>query len=109
MNIMKLTDIKSTILIILLMCICFFIQTYYEIEYLDVENTPDTNKEYIDGNTNNVNLLSASTNNANAITQLKKDIEELKTSLNTKINANTERLDKAQIKLTNLLSSTNPE
>jgi DNA repair exonuclease SbcCD ATPase subunit len=111
MNIMKLTDIKSTILIILFMCICFFIQTYYEIENFDAtKSLPESNRKDIKSLSENLE----STNNAIKIAQLKNDLEELKTSFNSKytllenkLNTNTTRLDTAQKEVTTLLTPTN--
>jgi protein subunit release factor A len=113
MNIMKLVDIKSTILIILVMCMCFFIQTYYEIENMtNIKTTVD--------NTVDITKLSGTLDNKitiDEIDKLKKDLKELKTTLNDKYNSlektlnekidtNTTRLDEAKIKLKTLLTPT---
>jgi peptidoglycan hydrolase CwlO-like protein len=81
MNIMKLIiDNIFTILIILLICMCFFVQTYFEIEHL-------TTEEQVEENTEDINKLGAKGQLSalqSQITSLKADL----TDTNQKITNN---------------------
>tara|TARA_B100001248_G_C27369384_1_gene450857 strand:+ start:280 stop:615 length:336 start_codon:yes stop_codon:yes gene_type:complete len=101
---------KLTILIIIFLCISFFLQTYFEIERFEDEITPEKNSIRI-------NKLSEDiTDNKEMITltQLKQLIDNIYKELNNKIenNKNTslkiiQRLDKAETDLKAAFTPTN--
>jgi hypothetical protein len=111
MNLMKpIINNKLTILIIIFLCICFFLQTYFEIERFGEEHTPEKNSIRIDKLSDNI------TDNKEmiTITQLKQSIDTMYKELNNKIENNkntsseiTKRLDEAEKEIKDALTPTN--
>ena len=83
MNIMKLiNDNIITIIIVVLISMCFFLQTYFEIEYLtnkeDMENEEENIKKQVNQNTRDINKNDIQSK----IIELQTQITSIKTELN---------------------------
>ena len=117
MNLMKpIINNKLTILIIIFLCISFFIQTYFEIENFKEENTPYKNSIRIDKLSEIITITQLKQSLDNKYDELKQSLDTKYNELNDKIEKNkntsieiTERLDKAEKDMKAALTSTNPE
>ena len=100
MNLMKLIiDNIYFIWITLFIIICFFIQTYYEIE--NYENDKDELKSQVNKNKDDINDLDAIT----MVHELRANVDELKNDMEKDIKANSKDI-KANSTLINNLKTT---